>query len=128
MYMYTHHSFLPYITMKCFQTPFHKISQNPLLSLLLTSHPFPILRIFHYFLLIHNTSPKNSLYPQNVPSTFFLLPKSDSLPRTLVSSAAISRGDSFSSYSSWRTGPGIGVGVLFVLLCCFQTTVPSIHP
>lgn len=130
MYFYTHHCLCPNITMKCLKAPFHRISQNPFLSWLLTSHLFPILKIYHYFLLIHSSSPEKSPVSsaQNVHSIFFLLSKYGILSRTVVSPAAFSRGGTFSSYSPVTLGPEVGVGIPFVPLCCFQTIVPSTHP
>ena len=90
------------------EVPRGPTSQN-LTRPILTSHLFPILKIFHYFLLVHCTYQKNSIYPllrRFLPPSSFTK-KSDIPSRTLVSSAAISRGSSFSSYSACTTRPGV---------------------
>lgn len=122
VYMHTCCSLLPNITTKSLEVTLHGILQDPFL----TSYLFPILKIFHYFLLVHCTSLEkfHLSSAQKVPSILSLLPKNLTLSRTLVSSAAVSRGSSFSS-SPCTTGPGVGT---LVPLCCFQTIVPSDHP
>ena len=118
--IYTCCSLLPNITAKSLQ--FHGILKEPFP----TPYLFPVLKILHYFLLVHCTSPEkfHLSSAQKVPSILSLLPKNLTVSRTLVSSAVVSRGSNFSS-SPCTTGPGVGA---LVPLCCFQTIVPSAQP
>lgn len=81
VYIHTCCSLLPNITTKSLEVTLHGILQDPFL----TSSLFPVLKIFHYFLLVHCTSPEkfHLSSAQKVPSILSLLPKkSDTLQDT----------------------------------------------